>query len=364
MSCSRSSVRGTRARSTRSYSKPCSATARARGPARLLLAALAAVADANGSVEGLTTDELCRTAGLANSTYRRARAAVLASGEVTVDDYSGGRGRTCHWTVRRPAELGAEPVVGRKRRPAPQPGIRPLVAAATSRAETRVENGPIPSGVSDGKGPIASGVSDAKGPMLSGVSGMSPSLSGVSDSNPAKTPPQTPPPNARTRREPRNPRTGENPPTPLKGGSPARSAVLEETYLTERGRKRKRHVRVDLDEIRRGLGLPSSIDHDDWRRMAQALRERVGDSQFEIWFEPIQLIAVDSVGALVVAPPQATSVWVRARFGRLLADCARQTSRDLRFANDVERAALAHHHDQRPTVNGWSELTTTQRRYG
>ena len=55
----------------------------ARGPARLLLAALAALADEDGSVEGLTTDELCRVAGLANSTYRRARAALLASGEVS-----------------------------------------------------------------------------------------------------------------------------------------------------------------------------------------------------------------------------------------------------------------------------------------
>jgi hypothetical protein len=48
----------------------------ARGPARLLLAALAALSDANGIVEGVTTEELCRAAGLANRTYRRARAAT------------------------------------------------------------------------------------------------------------------------------------------------------------------------------------------------------------------------------------------------------------------------------------------------
>jgi hypothetical protein len=175
-----------------------------RGPARLLLAALAALADENGSVEGLTTDGLCRTAGLANSTYRRARAALLTSRGVTVDDHRGG-GRTCRWTVRRPADLAAEPIVAPKRRVAPQPGARPLMAAATSGAGESVGNSRIPSGVSTGKGPIVSGVSRVNGPRLSGVYEKGPSLSGVSVANPVKTPPQTPPPNARAGREPRNP---------------------------------------------------------------------------------------------------------------------------------------------------------------
>ena len=63
----------------------------ARGPARLLLAALAALSDENGGVEGLATEELCRAAGLANSTYRRARTALLAAGEVELVDDGGGR---------------------------------------------------------------------------------------------------------------------------------------------------------------------------------------------------------------------------------------------------------------------------------
>ena len=117
-----------------------------RGPAQLLLAALAALADENGNVEGLTTDELCYAAGLANSTYRRASAARLRRGarrrrprrprtNLPLDGTAPGRARrgAGRWTQRRPA---------------PQPRIRPLVAAAASRAETRVENGPIPSGVS------------------------------------------------------------------------------------------------------------------------------------------------------------------------------------------------------------------------
>ena len=228
----------------------------------------------------------------------------------------------------------------------------PALAAATSGSVARAENGPILSGVSAGKGPIASGVSDANGPSLSGVSG----------SNPAKTPPETPPPNARAGREPRNPRTREHPPTPLKGGSPARSVVLERTYLTERGRKRKRHVRVDLDEIRRRLGLPTATDHDDWRRMRALLRAAAGESVFAIWLEPIELIAIDSQNALVIAPPSATRDWVQKRFGRLLSECAQRASRELRLADDAERAAFERHDLEPPATGGRDEVTTAQRR--
>jgi hypothetical protein len=264
-----------------------------RGPARLLLAALAALADENGNVEGLTTDELCRVAGLANSTYRRARAALLASGEVSVDGDRGGRGRMCRWTVRRRADLSAEPIIEPKRRVAPQRGARPLVAAVTSGTGAGAANSRDLSGVSTGKGPILSGVSTGKGPILSGVSaGKAPSLSGVSETDTAKTPPETPPPNGRAGTEPRNPRTREDPPTPLKGGSRARFVVLEQTYLTDGGRKRKRHVRVDLEEIKRRLRLPTAIDHEDWRRTRTLLRDAVGESVFAIWLEPIELIAI------------------------------------------------------------------------
>ena len=335
---------------------------RARGPARLLLAALGALADENGNVEGLTTEELCRAAGLANSTYRRARTALLAAGEVSVDGDSGGRGRTCRWTVRPPAEPGAEPIVGRKRRAAPQPGARPLLAAAASGAGAGAQNGPILSEVSAGKGPVAGGVSTPKGPIPSRVShGMGPILSGVSPSNPAKTPPQTPPPNARAGREPTNPRSKKHPPTPLEGGSQDRRVDLEETYITERGRKRKRHVRVDLDEIRRRLAPPTADDRDDWSRMCTQLRQALGESTFAIWLEPIELIAIDSQNALVIAGPQATRNWVQKRFGRLLSDSAQHVSRELRFADDAERAAFGPN-DRCPTTSGRGELTTAPRR--
>ena len=107
---------------------------RARGPSRLLLAALAALSDGDGVVEGHLTEELCRAAGLANSTYRRARMTLLASGEVEVDGDTGGRGRTSRWTVRWPSELGLEPVVERGRQPAPPRDVRPLVAAVAAVA--------------------------------------------------------------------------------------------------------------------------------------------------------------------------------------------------------------------------------------
>ncbi len=46
---------------------------RAQGPARLLVAAMAALADERGLIEGLTTEQLCAAAGMVDRTYRRVR---------------------------------------------------------------------------------------------------------------------------------------------------------------------------------------------------------------------------------------------------------------------------------------------------
>ena len=54
----------------------------ARGPERLLLATMAAVADEHGEVRELSTEELCAAAGIADRTYRRARGALLGSGQL------------------------------------------------------------------------------------------------------------------------------------------------------------------------------------------------------------------------------------------------------------------------------------------
>ena len=101
-----------------------------RGPARLLLAVMAALADEQGVVEGVTTERLCAAAGVADRTYRRARAALLASGEVVLRGGSGGRGHTNCWEVQNPcARLGATPPA-RGRRVPPPAGARPLMATA------------------------------------------------------------------------------------------------------------------------------------------------------------------------------------------------------------------------------------------
>lgn len=313
---------------------------RARGPARLLLATLAALSDENGVVEGVATDELSRAAGLANSTYRRARAALLASGEVAVDGDSGGRGRTCRWTVCRPAELGAEPVVGRRPRAAPRAGARPLVAAAKPDPGADVENGPIQSEVSDRKGPILSGVSNGKGPIVSGVSnGKGPRLSGVSRANPAKTPPETPPPNARAGREPLNPRT-QNPPNPPEGGRPDSRIFIEETFRSERGRLRRRRVPVDIEATCAGFQRPALPDLVDWKRIRELLAARVGESTFAIWLDPLELRAVDASQALIVDAPEATRSWLRERFRRVICASADRVGRQVLVADEAQSRSM------------------------
>jgi hypothetical protein len=84
----------------------------ARGPARLLLAAMAAVADADEVVEGVSTAQLRACAGIADRTYRRARATLIASGEIALLSGVGGRGNTnrCGWSAIR-----ARSTTGRRR---------------------------------------------------------------------------------------------------------------------------------------------------------------------------------------------------------------------------------------------------------
>ncbi|MDQ6804689.1 MAG: helix-turn-helix domain-containing protein [Actinomycetota bacterium] len=53
----------------------------ASGSARLLLATMAAIAGSDGTVEDVSTEQLCAAAGMTDRTYRRARQVLLASGE-------------------------------------------------------------------------------------------------------------------------------------------------------------------------------------------------------------------------------------------------------------------------------------------
>ena len=211
-------------------------------------------------------------------------------------------------------------------------------------------NSPILTGVSGPKGGHDRTVSPEKCPVLTGVSGpkggqdqtlfeLGPIESPAQ--TPAKTPAETPAPNARAGREPLNPRIREDPPSPPERGSSRDSIVVEETYVTARGRTRRRAVRIDLDEVRRGLGLPGAGDRSDWAQVRKRLRELVGESMFEIWLEPLELIAIDASGTLVIGAPPATCSWLRHRYGRVIARCAEEASRALRFAEEAERQAFA-----------------------
>jgi DnaA N-terminal domain len=335
-----------------------------RGPERLLLATMAAVADERGEVRDLSTEELSSAAGIADRTYRRARVTLLTSGQLELVSGAGGRGNTNVWTVRHPRELGRVGGARMPRRVVPPAGARPLVAAAGPSAQQSqstaggkggrdrtlaAENSPILTGVSVSKGGHDRTVPAEKCPVVTGASGpnggqdqtlfeLAPIESPAQ--TPAKTPAETPAPNARAGSEPPNPRSRDDPPSPRDGGRPPDSIVVEETYVTTHGRKRRRAVRIDLDEVRRGLGLPGLADLNDWDQIRSVLRELVGDSMFEIWLEPLELIAIDPSGALVIDAPPATFSWLQHRYGRVIARCAEGASRRFRFAEEAERQAF------------------------
>src|SRR5204862_1561764 len=112
----------------------------------------------------------------------------------------------------------------------------------------------VPDGRDDGVGAIKGGqdrtVSTRKGPILTGLYLGNPGQDRtVSRETPAETPAKTPAPNARVGREPQNPRT-IHPPSPPEGGSSGEQVLVEETYVTERGRRRRRPVPVNLCAVR------------------------------------------------------------------------------------------------------------------
>jgi len=337
---------------------------RVRGPARLLLASIAAISDQGGAMRDLSTEQLCAAAGVTDRTYRRARQALLASGELVLTSGAVGRGHTNVWTVPDPRlRAGASPVRV-ARRVSPPVGSRPLVAAmrpdkaaampATQKPSCGRKGGQDRTLASE-KCPIGTGVSAVKGGQDRTVSGEKClARTGVSagkggqdrtlfDSpapeSPAETPAENPAPTARAGKEPQNPRT-KDPPNPPGGGSARESVIIEQSYVSERGRKRRRSVRVDLEEVRRGLGLPGVADRENWERIRSLLVDAVGESTFAIWLEPLELIAMEASGALIVAAPAETGSWVRKRFGRVIAGCAERVGRELRLADEAERLAL------------------------
>ena len=355
----------------------------ARAPARLVLAAMAALADESGTVRGLSVLELRAAAGVDDHTYRRARKELLKSGELVLVHRACGRGNTNVWDVRPPSSVTAAAQSGRPpRRVAPPAGARPLLAAiaGSTTDEIDADGGALANSVgrSDGDGGRSAGaenrpaltgvsepnrgqdrtVSEQNCPVVPGV----PSAKGGQDrtlfdeqpaENPAEkaaeNPAENPAANARAGREPQNPRIPEDPPTPLAGGRSARSMMIEQTFITDRGRRRRRLVPVDLDAIRRGLGVPTAEDRSDWQQIRELLRAKLGESQFDIWLEPVELIAIDSDRQLVLALPLATAGWTRERFGWVLAACASSVGREVRFADQPELCALASEAPSRST---------------
>ena len=69
------------------------------------------------------------------------------------------------------------------------------------------------------------------------------------------------------------------------------------------------------------------------------VREAVGESTCEIWLAPLELIAVDVEGTLIVSAPAETVGWVVRRFGRILDGAAQRAGRSLRVADELERTA-------------------------
>ena len=140
---------------------------RRRGPARLLLAAMAALADAHRVVSGLSTEELCAAAGVEDRTYRRARGELLESGDLELVEGGGGRGNTNVWQLR-PLPDGAAAAT-RARRFAASAGARPLLATVAAHTE---ENRRGVIGVSAEKSRQDRTVSEQNGRVWSGVSAL------------------------------------------------------------------------------------------------------------------------------------------------------------------------------------------------
>ena len=91
--------------------------------------------------------------------------------------------------------------------------------------------------------------------------------------------------------------------------------------------------------MRARLRAAGEADLAAWEQVAGAAAETVGESTFEIWLEPLELIAVDRDGTLIVSAPEATVSWVAQRFGRVLDGAAQRAGRPLRIADEVERKA-------------------------
>jgi DnaA-like protein len=268
-----------------------------RGPARLVLAAHAALADEQGVIDGFATEDLVDAAGLPETTFRRARAALLATGELELLQSGGGRGRTNRWKIH---------LVG-----------GPIASRATPRPET-----PPP----------------AAGAGRSGTPPETPPQRRFGAETVPQTLPETPPPHARGGEEALNPRTGD-PPDPPRGGR-AQQVLVEQQVTTEAGRRRCRVVLVDAAELCPGWREPVGDDHRAWEAICTSLIDRVGEQMFAIWLTPLELVAIDCDEALVVSAPEETRSWVASRFGTAITTATRAAGRGAVIADAAQEEAI------------------------
>jgi hypothetical protein len=98
-------------------------------------------------------------------------------------------------------------------------------------------------------------------------------------------------------------------------------------------------VPVDLGTVRARLRAAGGADRAAWEEIRAVLLDAVGESTFEIWLAPLELLAVDLDGALVVSAPRDTVGWVARRFGRIVDSAAERAGRRLRIADELERHA-------------------------
>jgi hypothetical protein len=103
------------------------------GVARLLLAAMAAIADEDGAVLDFTTEQICAAAGIVAKSYQRARTELLGSGELVLVNGVGGRGNTNAWLVADPQARNGAVAQPARRRVTPPPVARPLVGLEPAR---------------------------------------------------------------------------------------------------------------------------------------------------------------------------------------------------------------------------------------
>ncbi len=317
----------------------------ATGVARLLLAVMAAIAGEDGAVRDFTTEQICAASGIAAKSYQRAKNILLASGELALVNGVGGRGNTNAWVVADPRARNGAVAPRVARRLVPPPGAQPLVDAARSSVGPSAAEA---NGRGDGgKGGQDQTVSTQDCLRLTGLSGAKggqdqtladPATAQSQAERVVKRAVKTRTLNARVGSEPMNPRT-EHPPTPLKGDGAVGSVLIEQPFISDRGRKRRSVVPVDLAEVRLGLDPPGPGDRADWERIRELLRARLGEDMFAIWLGPLELIAVDASVLVLAAPPQTVS-WVRDRYGQLLSAGAESAGRALSFANEVERLAF------------------------